>query len=300
MISASHLNNETRKIMDGSLEDKVRWVQEDHFVYYPKARACIEELSYLLWQQKNRSFPSDLDQFSIIGESGVGKSSIIREFIQLHPIKHYKTHETYPVAYCVLRNSITGLGGLYTALLSAFNHPFANPGTRKYRQIKLSELEDALITTLKRARTKLFFIDEFQHALGRHQQALVDQIKRTMLVSQVPFIPVGTPKVENILQLDFQLADRCPVKEYSRLDNWKYNKEFQGFLEGYEKFLPFPEPSGLASEESAEVIFKKVKFPNAKETNLRHITRFVKKVTTRALLKNHDKILKEDLVEARN
>jgi len=299
-MSISHLNNETRRIIEGSLEDRVRWVQEDHFVYYPKAQACIEELSYLMWQQKNRAFPSDLDQLSIIGESGVGKSSIIREFMQLHPINHYKDHETYPVAYCILRNSITGLGGLYTALLSAFNHPFANPGTRKYRQIKLSELEDTLISTLKRAKTKLFFIDEFQHAIGRHQQALIDQIKRTMLVSQVPFIPVGTPEVENILNLDFQLADRCPVKKYSRLDNWEYNEEFQSFIEGYEKALPFPEPSGLASEELTSIIFKKVKFPHLKETNLRHITRFVKKVATRALLKSHDKILKEDIIETRN
>jgi len=294
------LNNETKKIIEGSLEDRMRWIQEDHFVYYPKAQACIEELSYLMWQQTNRSFPSDLDQFSIIGESGVGKSSIIREFIQLHPTIHFKDHETYPVAYCILKNSITGLGGLYTALLSAFNHPFANPGINKCQQIKLSEMEDALISTLKRARTKLFFIDEFQHAIGRHQQSLIDQIKRTMLVSQVPFIPIGTPEVENILNLDLQLADRCPIKEYSRLDNWAYNEEFQSFLEGYEKFLPFPEPSGMASEEVASIIFQKVKFTHAKETNLRHITRFMKKVATRALLKNHNKILKDDIVETRN
>jgi len=296
----SHLNKETNKVMEGSLEDRIRWVQEDHFIYYPKAQECIEELNYLFWQQKNKSFPSDLDQFSIIGASGVGKSSIIREFMHLHPIKQYKTHETYPVAYCILRNSITGLGGLYTALLSALNHPFANSGVMKYQHIKLSELEDALITSLQKAKTKLFFIDEFQHARGRHQQTIVDQIKRTMLVSQVPFIPVGTSEVEQILQSDFQLADRCPVKEYSRLDNWIYDEALLRFLEGYEKFLPFPEPSGLAAEEFMTIIFKKVKFPNVEETNLRHITRFVKKVATSALLKNHDRIIKEDLVETRN
>ena len=289
-MSGSHLNNETKRIVEGGLEERVRWVQEEHFVYYPKAQACIEELSYLMWQQKNKSFPSDLNQFSIIGESGVGKSSIIGEFMQLHPIKHHENYETHPVAYCVLRNAITGLGGLYTALLSAFNHPFANSRINKYRQIKLSELEDALISTLQRAKTKLLFIDEFQHAIGKNQQPLIDQIKRTMLVSQVPFIPIGTPEVENILNLDFQLADRCPVKEYSRLENWEYNEEFQSFLEGYEKFLPFPEPSGVASEELASVIFQKVKFSDVKETNLRHITRFMKKVATRALLKNHNKI----------
>ena len=52
-------------------------------------------------------------------------------------------------------------------------------------------------------KTVVVFIDEFQHAMGRNQQAILNQLKRTMLISHVPFVPVGVPNVINILKCLF-------------------------------------------------------------------------------------------------
>jgi len=245
---------------------------------------------------KNDDFPSDLEGLTIIGDSGAGKTSIIKNFIQLHSGEHHRSYETYPVAYCMLKDSITGLKGLYSSLLSAFGHPYAKPDSLSYKRITIDQLEEVLIHTLKKTKTMLYFIDEFQHAMGRNQQAILNQLKRTMLVSRVPFIPTGTPDVEKILEIDPQLADRCPVKEYSTITYWELDVEFRKFLAGYEKYLPFPEPSKLSSKTMRELIWNRVKLENGKRgfvTNLRHLVRYLKKLSVRALRRGFNSITEE-------
>jgi hypothetical protein len=295
-----HLNRETSLLVGKSLQDRIDWARKDHFVYYPKAQACLDQLNWIYEQAalNGRDFPSDLEGITIIGESGAGKTTIIQEFLRRYPSEHHVTHEGYPVAHCVLKDTVTGLKGLYSAILSAYGHPYADPMSSKIARVTIDQLEEVLIHTLKETKTRLLFLDEFQHASGRNQHAVLNQLKRTMLVSQVPFVPVGTPDIEPVLASDSQLADRCPVREYSTLQYWPFDYEFRRFLAGYEQFMPFPETSGLSSHDSALEIFERVKFsdgPYRGKTNLRHITRFLKKVAVKALRNKHDKILEEDI-----
>lgn len=59
-------------------------------------------------------------------------------------------------------------------------------------------------------------------------------------MSGVPMVLVGTERTEQVLALDNQLVDRCPVKSYSRLKQWTYGNDFRSFLKGYEQFCRFP------------------------------------------------------------
>jgi hypothetical protein len=300
-ITSDHLNLEAAHFIGKSLHEKVEWVRKDHFVYYPKARDCLDQLNWILEQassSQEEDFPSDLEGMSIIGESGAGKTAIVHELIRQHSCKHHISHEEFPVAYCMLKDSCTGLKGLYTALFAAYGHPYADPESLKVERVTVDQLEEVLIHTLKKVKTRLLFIDEFQHAKGKNQQPLLNQLKRTMIISRVPFVPVGTPEVEMVLNLDAQLADRCPVKEFSTLHYWSFDEGFRKFLAGYEQFLPFPEPSGLGDKSTALAIFEKVQLsggPNGGMTNLRHVVRFLKKVATRALFNKHDAILDADI-----
>lgn len=300
-----HLDPKTIPILEGTLKEKLKWLQMDHFVYYPKAKQCIDELTWIFEQTINRieegDFIYDLEGLTLIGDPGVGKSSIINEIKRIHSEeKHNPSYETYQVAHCMLKASITGLKGLYSANLEALGHPYGNLGMVKRERISVDELENVLIYTLKNIGVKLMFIDEFQHAKGRYQQDILNQLKRTMLVSQVPFIPVGTPIVEEILKLDTQLADRCPVRPFSRLEMWTLNKEFQKFLAGYERFLPFPEPSNLGSKDMAEKIFDKVKKTEGTykdKTNLRMTVRFLRRVSKTGLIRKLDHITDEIILK---
>jgi len=182
------------------------------------------------------------------------------------------------------------------------------------KRITVDELEETLIDTLKSYGTKIYFIDEFQHTKGRNKEAIINMLKRSMLESRVPFIPVGMPNTLQILNLDDQLADRCKVEDFSHLTYWTLDDptladEFRKFLAGYEKFLPFPQPSNLSSKDMALKIFKKVeirsweknskgkyvKSPGTGKTNMRGIARFLKIVADNALKKDHERIEEEDI-----
>jgi hypothetical protein len=301
----SHLNSQTSPLVEKPLLEREKWVREDHFVYYPKAQACLDQLNWVFEQGtfNKGDFASDLEGMTIIGDHGAGKTAIYREFRRRHPPEHSASKEGYPVAYCMLKDSITGLKGLYSAVLSAYGHPYGDPALLKMERITIDQLEEVLIYTLKETKTQLLFIDEFQHARGKNQQAILNQLKRTMLVSRVPFVPMGTPNVMSVLNSDPQLADRCPVKDYSTLELWPFGTDFRQFLGGYEQFLPFPEPTGLSSKDLASLIFEKVEFqdgPDGGKTNLRRISRFLKKVSVRALRNNHNHILEEDVCDTNN
>jgi hypothetical protein len=264
----------------------------------------LDQLNWILEQSASSQlddFPSDLEGLSIIGESGAGKTAIVQELLRQHSRKHHSSREEFPVAYCMLKDSCTGLKGLYTALFSAYGHPYADPESLKVEHVTVDQLEETLIHTLKKTKTRLLFIDEFQHARGKNQQSILNQLKRTMIISRVPFVPVGTPEVESVLSLDAQLADRCPVNEFSTLRYWSFDSEFRKFLAGYEQFLPFPVPSGLGDKNTALSIFEMVQLSQGQfegMTNLRHVVRFLKKTAIRALINKHEAILDADMHSA--
>lgn len=314
----SHLNSETNTFMGKSMKEKMEWINTDHFVYYPKAQACLNELKrvYDIAEAVLTNFPADQNGVSIIGHSGTGKTMILREFMQQNMVQPHPSYERYQVAYALLRDSITGLTGVYSSLLGGLGHPYGNAKIVGQFKIKISDLEDTLLYLLKKSEVRMFFIDEFQHALGRNQKAVINQLKRTMLEAHIPFVPVGTPDVVNVLALDDQLPDRCPVKEETVLDYWINGKDFRSFLASYERFLPFSEPSGLSSKDLAKIIFDKVKYPDPRmvrellrplytkekegKTNLRNLANFLKKIAGAALRQKLNHINEEIIIAARS
>jgi hypothetical protein len=114
----------------------------------------------------------------------------------------------------------------------------------------------------------------------------------------VPFVLSGTPDVEQVLATDPQLADRCPVKPYSKLDYWEFTNEYRRFLKGYEEFLPLPEPSKLSNTSTAYLIFKKIQFQSgqfAGTTNLRRTTEYLKKLAKYAIKKGLECITEDEI-----
>lgn len=316
MVEFRHLNKKTNDVMELSLDERVRWARKEHFVLYPKAIKCLNQLEWIFSQgdvESTSDLIFDQEGFTIIGDSGVGKSSIVRQFIRMHPSKHLAEHECYPIGYCMLKDSATNLKGLYSAMLGAYKHPYGDGDAFRLKKITVDTLENVLIHMLRKSGTRIFIIDEFQHADGRNQQSILNQLKRTMLVARVPFIPVGTNEVRQILDVDIQLADRCPIKDYSALANWTFDDDFRKFLAGYEHFIPLPEPSYLHSSDLARAIFDRVKFIPAtdaqkasassetqEETNLRRISRFLTKVQVAALKSNKTNITLEDIKSVAN
>ena len=293
-----HLNEETIPIMEKSIEEKIAWVRKDHFVYYPRAMKILDELRWILEQvyyNNDEDFPSKQAGLTIIGDPGTGKTTLFHQFMRILSCKHDPPNDGYPVKYCIMKDSVTGLKGLYSSILSAYDYQYSF----ELENMTTTQLEGGLIHILKKSGTKLLFIDEFQHTRGQNLRSILNQLKRTMSISQVSLVLVGTPEMLEILHLDPQLADQCPIKDFSVLGYWHFDEGFRKFLATYEGFLPFPEPSNLSSMDLASEIFEKVKIENGREeeTNLRRVVIFLKKISVVALKRGHDKIEEEDIRE---
>ncbi|HME50654.1 MAG TPA: TniB family NTP-binding protein [Candidatus Lokiarchaeia archaeon] len=272
----NHLNEETNKIMEivggleekQSIESKKKWTRQTHFVYHENARLTIDCVNDIFDQVTSVENTNELTEINnsiaIIGGTGTGKTETALEIMRQYPSSFTNERETVPIARAILRDGITGLTGLYYSLLEALGSPYACPPANKRTVIRVAHLESQLLWDVKAAGVKIFIIDEFQHLLGRNQQALVNQLKRTLQYSKIAFIPMGTFAMRELLELDPQLADRCAVKPYTKFHNWKSDKEFLEFLAAYEKYLPFPESSNLNSHNMANKIYEKmIRFEDA-------------------------------------
>lgn len=156
-------------------------------------------------------------------------------------------------------------------MIAPYHHPLSDPVSTRVKRPTIDQYENTLIYLMNRTRTRLFFIDDFQHLKGLNMEPLLDQFKRMALVARVPLVPAGLPVVKQIFEQDIQLADRFPVQDFSFLHYWPYNEAFQSFIKGYEAFLPFPEPSKLWSSKLSEMIFNRVKFRPVEKTSLQNI-----------------------------
>lgn len=317
-----HLNDETKKVLGKSLGKRINWACELHFVYLEKQKKILNRLGWVnmrAGQIQKREYAEDLDGLTLLGLTGTGKTSTHRCFVKLTDVQYKNAdrtlNEVIPIGYANLKSGATGMKGLYSALLRRYSHPLANGNVTKWKKITVNQLEETFIRCLKNTGTRMFFIDEFQHILGKYQDEILEQLKHTMDYAKIPFIPMGTPKVLEVLRADNQLISRCPITTFSHLHNLTYGNEFKDFLKGYEKFLPFPEQTELGDNEIAKEIFKKVVIPeddlkelykeygttkpplntSTKQTNLRNIARYLMMVSTIALNKKHKRILMEDI-----
>lgn len=281
-----HLNKQTKELMVKSKKEKIEWSRKDHFISYENAEKI---LNYLEWVITQPQMPNiDLDSLSIIGETGMGKTTIVNKFKNDHNGMNRNLNDT-PVAHCLLPDTDLGLKGLYISILHSdpFNYPISE---NRLRKLSVLELERSCIDLLKNTNVRVLFVDEIQHALSKRTTTTLNSLKRVVQLSGVPLVPVGTEKARSVFNLDRQLADRCPTKSFSLLEGWRNNKQFKQFLAGYEEFLPFPNPSNLSSNKKSNKIFELCAYNNLNQklVNLRTISRLIKATTTMALLDNKD------------
>jgi hypothetical protein len=297
-------------MLSQSLKRRVNWARKDHFVTYKRAKKTIRYLEWIASQPQIGTPNIDLDSISIIGETGTGKTSIVNYYKNLHGNhKSFEEYETYTVAHCTIPDADLGPKGVFISILRA--EPFSYPlSSSKIRSTTALYFSDECVKLLKKTGVRIFFVDEIQHALGRNATTMLNSLKRVLLLSGVPLVPVGVEKAFEIMNLDPQLAERCPVRSYSHLKKWQYDKdasteirnEFRKFLAGYEEYLPFPEPSNLKSPKMARRIYKlahgyksssSIEKKNGVST--RQIARLLKKIATYALEQGSDCITKEHL-----
>jgi Bacterial TniB protein len=82
MSDESILEDKTLAILNGSLRDRLSWIQKEHWVNTQISNMAIQWMEYLLRSERTER----PDCVHIMGSSGMGKTALLRNFAELHPV----------------------------------------------------------------------------------------------------------------------------------------------------------------------------------------------------------------------
>lgn len=187
----------------------------------------------------------------LVGETGTGKSSLVRYFRSSLPPS--TTCDEQTDALLVRLQERPNLGRMISSLLRQVRYPFANvtKGT-------VSLKKDTLIDALRQKRTRVIFVDEAQHlmlgALRRNaaesHSELTEFLRELMDESHVAIVLVGTATLDDVRASDKNLGSRVTGRiELSSFEGAHFVAFLRAFAKQCKSF-PLTKTDLAASEAS--------------------------------------------------
>lgn len=242
-----YLNEQCKNIINNSKEDRINFMHSDILIEYPK----IKEIHKLLNQIMNRPKKPRMQNLLIIGESNIGKTSIVKSFVKKHPSYTLEDEEGMSVmnrpVVLALASDNADVKDLYISILEAFWTPF-NPGD------SLAKLRHQTFMLMTECNVQMLIIDEIHHFLrgtSKQQRNVMDALKNIGNRLMIPIVGVGLREASLILTADPQLSSRFDL---IKLSKWSLDKNFRALLKAFEKRLPLRKPSNLDSREKAPLL----------------------------------------------
>jgi hypothetical protein len=217
----SHLHSLTR--IEAQHDDKIRIraLQRDRWIDYPRATQALQQLERLLNTPQRERMPCMV----MHGESNIGKTLIVAMQMPATPDQHR----------------------FYAALLFELGAPHsASAG--------LSVLERLARDMLRRIGPRMLIVDEVHHLLAgsyREQRAALNLLKYIANDLKISVVVVGTSDAPLALQTDPQMHSRFTPLEIPR---WRQSDDFRRLLAAFERVLPLRKPSELTQRPIAEFL----------------------------------------------
>ena len=173
----------------------------------------------------------------ITAESGCGKSTIREQYAKTYERYEADDRTVIPVLHLQLPSAPT-IKNVAEKILIELGDPFAEKGSAEGKTARIVKL-------LKECGVELVILDEFQHFVDRSSEKVeykvADWLKSLISESKVPFILMGLPRCQRILDVNEQLRRRfLPRVALHRFqaDTPTQRKQFFTLLKGLEKCLP--------------------------------------------------------------
>ena len=177
------------------------------------------------------------DCLLITGESGAGKSTVRKEFARQFPRREEDECTIIPVLHLEVPAMPT-IKNVAERILIELGDPFAERGSAEGKTSRI-------ITLMETCGVRLVILDEFQHFVDRASDKVdykvADWLKYIINASKVPFVLMGLPRCERIVELNEQLRRRfLPRIALTRfaIDSLEGRRQLAGVLRSLERNLP--------------------------------------------------------------
>lgn len=241
---AERLIPDAREMLERSQDERLKFVQMERWIAYPRANQVLERMEALFNSPKKHRMPGLL----IIGEPNNGKTSLVQRFCALHPkTDGWDDSPPYPVMY-VQAPSGPDERQFYDSILGTLLVPF------RYRDAP-SEKLDSISYYFNKIGTRMLIVDEIHNILSGSslkQRGFLNALKNLSNMMQIPLVLVGTKEALAAISIDAQFSSRFRPE---KLHKWKTDQDFVNMLANLERTLPLAQPSNLATMELAPAIF---------------------------------------------
>ncbi|WP_227243271.1 TniB family NTP-binding protein [Paraburkholderia caribensis] len=213
------------------------------FINFTHVKTILASLNRL---HEYRCHGEEAEHVMLLGESGVGKSTLLAHYVGKHPRIEHEEITEIPVLHAVLGQSPTPKN-MASTLLKALGDP-------KWHAGKEQELTERLTLLIEECRVRLVVIDETNHLIDRGGEKTLhtaaDWLKGLVNETRVSFVLAGIPRTRRLLDTNDQLRERFrEVLEINRfsVENTSAVREFRSALKafkGYFRDLPTVDISG--------------------------------------------------------
>lgn len=220
-------------------------------IKHPRYNALMEKIRDCHLLSKGAK---SADCLFIWGYTGVGKSTLLKQYAEKYPREILPEHIRIPILYLKLPVGATPKS-VATSILEALGDPAYEKGT------EINQTQRAF-HFVKACEVEMIILDEFQHLIDSETKSVLrkasDWVKRFAEEVNVSVVLCGMPESEKIFRQNEQLDRRFMIRD--ELKPFTYNtreeqKEFRSFLATLDRNLPFREPSHLADPGLAEKLF---------------------------------------------
>ncbi|WP_341703641.1 TniB family NTP-binding protein [Ferrovibrio sp.] len=218
---------------------KIENLRVDH----PYWSSILKKLEYYRVWSKGATDPYCM---MILGDSGVGKSAVIDQFVSMHPPIVTPEGRKVPILK-VTTPAVPTMKALVEAIIITLLGRLPAKGTAEEQTARLIEF-------LRIAGVEMIIIDEFQHVIehgrAKFQQATSDWLKNLISLSHLPVVIVGMKRSKDILtnpQLKRRFMTKVEIKKFIWSDSGR--QKFGEFLTRIDDAMPFETKAGLGSEE---------------------------------------------------